>query len=40
MHGKILLTNIGVGVVQNGCGHSGLRTLKSAVSQEGVNGIK
>ena len=32
--------NIGVGgVVKNGCGHSGLRTLKSAVSQEGISWI-
>ena len=29
--------NIGVGLVKNGCGHSGLRTLKLAVSQEGIN---
>ena len=27
------------GMVQNGCGQSGLRTLKLAVSQEGINGI-
>ena len=36
---KIWLKNIGVGVVKNGCGHSGLRTLKLAVSQEGINGV-
>ena len=29
--------NIVVGMVRNGCGHSGLRTLKFAVSQEGIN---
>ena len=28
-----------VGVVKNGCGHSSLRTLKLAVSQEAINGI-
>ena len=33
------LKNIGVGVVKNGCGHSGLRTLKLAVSQEGIIGM-
>ena len=26
-------------MVQNGCDQSGLRTLKLAVSQEGINGI-
>ena len=26
-------------LVKNGCGHSGLRTLKLAVSQEGINGV-
>ena len=30
---------IGVGMVENGCGHSGLRTLKLAVSQKGINEI-
>ena len=34
---KSWLKNIGVGVVKNGCGYSGLRTL--AVSQETINGI-
>ena len=29
--------NIGVGMAKNGCGHSGLRTLKLAVYQEGFN---
>ena len=33
------LKNIGVGEVKNGCGHTGLRTLKLAVSQKGINGI-
>ena len=36
---KSWLINIGVGVVKNGCGHSGLRALKLAVSQEAINGI-
>ena len=36
---KSWLKNIGVGVVKNGCDHSGLRTLKLVVSQEGINGI-
>ena len=36
---KSWLKNIGVGMVKNGCGHSGLRTLKLAVSQEGINGV-
>ena len=31
---KSWLKNIGVGVVKNGCGYSGLRILKLAVSQE------
>ena len=26
-------------MVENGCGHSGLRTLKLAVSQKGINEI-
>ena len=30
---------LGVGMVRNGCGHSGLRALKLALSQEGINGI-
>ena len=33
------LENVGVGVVKNGCGHSGLRTLKLAIPQEGMNVI-
>ena len=28
-----------MGVVKNGCGHSGLRTIKLAVSQKGINEI-
>ena len=36
---KRQLKNIGLDVVKNGFGHSGLRTLKLAVSQEGINGI-
>ena len=28
---KILLRNIGVGLVKNGCGHSGLRTLGKGI---------
>ena len=36
---KSLLKNISMGVVRNGCGHSGLKTLKLAVSQEGINGV-
>ena len=35
---KSWLKNIGVGLVKNGCGYSGLRTLKLAVSQEWING--
>ena len=35
---KSWLKNIGEGVVNNRCDHSGLRTLKLAVSQEGING--
>ena len=34
---KSRLKNIGMGLVKYGCGHSGLRTLKLAVSQEGMN---
>ena len=33
------LKNIGVGLVKNGFGDSGLQTLKLAVSQEVVDGI-
>ena len=36
---KNWLRNIRVGVVKNGCVHSGPRTLKLALSQEGVNRI-
>ena len=36
---KSWLKNTGVGIVKNGCGHSGLRTLKLAVSQKGINRI-
>ena len=32
------LKNTELGVVKNGCSHSVLRTLKFAVSQEGING--
>ena len=31
--------NVGVGVVKNGYDHSGLKTLKLAVSQKGINWI-
>ena len=34
---KSLLKNIGVGKAKIGCGHSGLRSLKLAISQEGIN---
>ena len=37
-HGSSL-KNIGLDIVKSGCGHSGLRTLKLAVSQEGINEI-
>ena len=33
------LRNIGMDVVRNECDHSGVRTQKLAVSQEGINGI-
>ena len=33
------LKNIWVGAAKNGCSYSGYRTLKLAVSQEGINGI-
>ena len=36
---KSWLKNIGMGIVKNGCGHSGLRTLKLALCQEGINGV-
>ena len=35
---KSWLKNIGVGVVKNRCGHSGLSTLKLFLYQEGING--
>ena len=35
---KSWLKNIGVGVIENGCGHSGLSTLKLVVSQKEING--
>ena len=31
--------NIEIGVVKNGRGYSGLRSLKMAVSQEAINGM-
>ena len=34
------LKNIGVGVMKNGCHHSGTRMLKLVVSQERINGLK
>ena len=36
---KSRLKNIGVGVVENGCGHSVRRTLNLAVPQERINQI-
>ena len=39
MESKSWLKNIKVGMVKNGCSQSGHRTLKLAVSQEGINGI-
>ena len=36
---KSWLKNIGLGVVKNRHGNSGLRTLKLAVSLKGINGI-
>ena len=36
---KVILKKTGVRLVKNGCGHSGLRILKLAVSQEGNYGI-
>ena len=36
---KSWLKNIDVGVVKKRCGYSGLRTLKLAVSQEGISGV-
>ena len=34
-----MIENIVVSVVKNGCGHSGLSTLKLVVAQEGIYGI-
>ena len=31
--------NSSMGMVKNGCGHFGLRALKLAVSQKGINGV-
>ena len=40
IHGiKSWLKKIGMGVLKNRCGNSGLSTLKLARSQEGMNGI-
>ena len=36
---KSWLKNIVVGMARNGCGYSGLMTLKLAVCQEGINGV-
>ena len=36
---KSWLKNIGLGMVNNGCGHFGHRTLKLAASQKGINGV-
>ena len=36
---KSRFKNIEVGVVNNGCGHSGLRTLNLALPQKGITGI-
>ena len=36
---KSSFKNIELGMVKNECGHSGLRTLKLAVSQKGINGM-
>ena len=36
---KSWLKNIGIGVVINGCAHSGCRNLKLAVSHKEINGI-
>ena len=40
METKSWLKNVGVGVVKKGCGLSGHRTLKLAVSQERIDEIK
>ena len=34
-----LIKKFGVSVVKNRCSHSGLRALKLAVSQDGINGV-
>ena len=39
METKSWLKNIGAVAVKNGCDHSGCRTGKLAVSQEGISGI-
>ena len=36
---KVWMKNIEVSVVKNGCGHSGVRTLKLAISQKRINEI-
>ena len=36
---KSWLENIGIAVIKNGCGYFGLRTLKLALSQEGITGV-
>ena len=36
---KSYLENIGMGMVKNGCGYSGLKALKLDVSQEGINRV-
>ena len=36
---KSRFKNIWVGVVNNGCAHSGLRTLNLALPQKGITGI-
>ena len=36
---KSWLKNVGVGMVKNGCGQSGHKTLKLALSQEGINEV-
>ena len=36
---KSWMKSIGVGMVKNWCGHYGLRTLKLALSQEGINRV-
>ena len=36
---KSWLKNFRLGLIKNGCDHSGLKTLKLAISQEGIYGI-